>query len=89
MTMLATLGARTLEIFRSFGHAAFFFFDLLRAMRTDYRIDDVQKTYFVIDSFEQLFEETRPDFTGYYHELKGMPLIGEGKLLPNDRAITV
>ena len=34
MTLLATLGARTLEIFRSFGHAAFFFFDLLRAIRS-------------------------------------------------------
>ena len=27
-------------------------------MRTRYHIDNVQETYFVIDSFEQLFEET-------------------------------
>ena len=37
MTLLATLGARTLEIFRSFGHAAFFFFDLLRAIPASLR----------------------------------------------------
>ena len=30
-------------------------FDLMRIMRTQYRIDSFQKTYFVIDSFEQLF----------------------------------
>ncbi len=31
-------------------------------MRTRYRIDTYQKTYFVIDSFEQLMDATRPDF---------------------------
>jgi phenylalanine-4-hydroxylase len=30
-------------------------FDLVRTMRTNYLIDDYQKTYFVLDSFEQLF----------------------------------
>jgi phenylalanine-4-hydroxylase len=44
-------------------------FDLMRIMRTPYRIDDVQDTYFVIDSFDQLFDATRPDFTPYYAEL--------------------
>ena len=38
-------------------------FDLRRVMRTRYRIDRFQQTYFVIDDFEQLFEATRPDFT--------------------------
>ncbi len=37
MTMLATLGARTLDIFRSFGHGAFFFLDLLRAIPASLR----------------------------------------------------
>ena len=27
-------------------------------MRTDYKIDDLQETYFVIDSFEELFKQT-------------------------------
>jgi len=30
-------------------------FELTRVMRTDYRIDAFQRTYFVLDSFEQLF----------------------------------
>ena len=37
MTLLGTLGARTLEVFRAFGHAAFFFFDLLRAIPASLR----------------------------------------------------
>jgi len=32
-------------------------FDLERVMRTDYRYDDYQQTYFVIDSYEELMEE--------------------------------
>lgn len=63
-------------------------FDLLRMMRSQYYIDDVQKTYFVIDSFEQLFEETRPDFTDYYTKLKTMPDIPVGEILPTDKVIT-
>ena len=35
-------------------------FDLERIMRTRYRIDTYQKTYFVIDSFEQLMKATEP-----------------------------
>jgi phenylalanine-4-hydroxylase len=63
-------------------------FDLTRIMRSDYRIDDVQKTYFLIASFEQLFEETRPDFTDLYGRLKAMPEIADGALAPGDRIIT-
>ncbi|MDX1974731.1 MAG: phenylalanine 4-monooxygenase [Rickettsiales bacterium] len=59
-------------------------FDLKRVMRTDYRIDDVQKTYFVIDSFDQLFDATKPDFTPYYDELKTLPMIGETEILESD-----
>lgn len=39
-------------------------------MRTRYRIDTYQKTYFVIDSFEQLMEATRPDFAPIYALLR-------------------
>jgi phenylalanine-4-hydroxylase len=46
-------------------------FDLLRIMRTLYKIDTFQETYFVIRDFEQLFEATAPDFTPYYDALKG------------------
>ena len=41
-------------------------FDLERIMRTRYTIDNYQSTYFVIDSFRQLFEATAPDFTPVY-----------------------
>jgi len=63
-------------------------FDLMRIMRSDYRIDDVQKTYFVIDSFDQLFEETKPDFTDIYAKVKAMPEIPDGALDANDKIIT-
>lgn len=63
-------------------------FDLERIMRSDYRIDDVQKTYFVIDSFEQLFEETRPDFTDIYRKVKNLPLIQDGALEDGDKIIS-
>lgn len=62
-------------------------FDLTRIMRTRYRIDSFQKTYFVIDSFDQLFDATAPDFTPLYVELKGMDDIGAGDVLPSDQVI--
>jgi phenylalanine-4-hydroxylase len=45
-------------------------FELMRLMRTRYRIDSYQQTYFVIDSFKQLFDATAPDFTDYYRQLQ-------------------
>jgi phenylalanine-4-hydroxylase len=43
---------------------------LERVMRTRYKIDAYQHTYFVIDSFEQLFEMTEPDFTSLYARVR-------------------
>lgn len=63
-------------------------FDLKRIMRSDYRIDDLQKTYFVINSFDELFEATRPDFAPIYAEVKKQPLIADGALDPVDRIIS-
>jgi phenylalanine-4-hydroxylase len=63
-------------------------FDLLRVMRTRYRIDTFQKTYFVIDSFAQLFAATRADFRPYYEKLHGLPDLGAGDLVGSDRVIT-
>ena len=59
-------------------------FDLLRVMRTRYRIDTYQKTYFVIDSFDQLFDATRPDFRPYYEQLAALPTIPAGDVLAAD-----
>lgn len=63
-------------------------FDLLRVMRTRYRIDTFQKTYFVIKSFEDLFAATRPDFTPLYAQLRGQADYGAADLLPRDTVIT-
>ncbi|WP_417449639.1 phenylalanine 4-monooxygenase [Kordiimonas sp.] len=45
-------------------------FDLVRLMKTDYRIDDFQQTYWAIDSFEELLEATYQDFGPIYDELE-------------------
>jgi phenylalanine-4-hydroxylase len=49
-------------------------FDLVRVMRTEYRIDDFQRTYFVLDSFEQLFEACyNTDFAPVYRQYGATP----------------
>jgi phenylalanine-4-hydroxylase len=62
-------------------------FDLLRIMRTRYRIDTFQKTYFVIDSFDQLFDATRPDFTVYYQQLAPLTDYGAGDIATGDAVL--
>ena len=59
-------------------------FDLERIMRTRYRIDSYQKTYFVIDSFEQLMDATRPDFTPIYARLAMQDSVPAGEVLESD-----
>ena len=63
-------------------------FDLERVMRTRYRIDTFQKTYFVIDSFEQLIAATGPDFTPIYEKLARREAFPAGKVLESDRVFT-
>ena len=46
---------------------------LERTMRTRYKIDSFQQTYFVIDSFDQLFDMTAADFSPIYQQLQGLP----------------
>ncbi|MAK60814.1 MAG: phenylalanine 4-monooxygenase [Ponticaulis sp.] len=41
-------------------------FNLSRVMRTNYRIDDFQETYFVIDSFQSLLDQCYRDFDSVY-----------------------
>lgn len=62
-------------------------FDLERIMRTRYRIDTFQKTYFVIDSFEQLIEATAPDFTPIYARVAAQDTVAAGDVLPGDTVI--
>jgi len=62
-------------------------FDLVRVMRSLYRIDSFQETYFVIESFDQLFEATRPDFAPLYLELAKLPELPANAALPEDLLI--
>ena len=62
-------------------------FDLARVMRTGYRIDDFQETYFVIDGFDQLFEATRPDFAPLYEALAARPDLEPGEVVAGDRMV--
>ncbi len=59
-------------------------FDLKRIMRTHYRYDKLQESYFVIDNFEQLFEATHPDFTPIYKEIQPLGDIEPYITLPDD-----
>ena len=61
-------------------------FDLSRVMRTQYRIDDYQQGYFVIDSFEDLLSQTlETDFGPLYQAMDGAEDIAAGVILPGDR----
>jgi len=60
-------------------------FDLERIMRTRYRIDTYQKTYFVIDSYDQLMKATEPDFTPIYTKLATEESIPAGQILQSDK----
>lgn len=59
-------------------------FELERVMRTEYRIDDFQETYFVIRSFDELFAETYKDFAAIYLRLKEGPMHRPSDIAPGD-----
>jgi phenylalanine-4-hydroxylase len=64
-------------------------FDLKRVLRTRYEIDDFQRNYFVIDSFDDLLRQTiETDFAPLYAEIAGLPDIEIGAILPEDQVIT-
>lgn len=64
-------------------------FDLERLMRTDYRIDDFQQTYFVIDSYEDLFRATvDTDFAPFYAQMLGKFDLKPEDVLDSDTVLT-
>jgi phenylalanine-4-hydroxylase len=64
-------------------------FDLVRVMRTEYRIDDYQQNYFVIDSFENLLRETvETDFAPLYARLETASDIPIAEIVPGDDVLT-
>ncbi|MEA3176222.1 MAG: phenylalanine-4-hydroxylase, partial [Gammaproteobacteria bacterium] len=64
-------------------------FDLERVMRTDYLIDAYQKTYFVMDSFEQLFRNAYDrDFAPIYRAFRDTPGWAPDSIFPTDNVVT-
>jgi phenylalanine-4-hydroxylase len=59
-------------------------FDLERVMRTNYRIDDFQESYFVLDKLEDLLALANTEFAPYYARLDSGPTYQPGDVLPTD-----
>lgn len=60
---------------------------LERAMRTRYKIDTYQQTYFVIDSMQQLLDFAATDFAPLYEKLREQPTIAASALLPGETTL--
>ena len=59
-------------------------FDLARVMRTLYRIDDFQETYFVLDTLDDLLALAKIDFAPLYARIEGGAAIEPGQVLASD-----
>ena len=63
-------------------------FELERVMRTHYRIDDFQESYFVIRDIDELLTLAQIDFGPLYQRLQGQSEFEPGQLLAEDTLIT-
>ena len=64
-------------------------FDLNRVMRTEYKIDDYQQSYFVIPSFDELLRTTvETDFGPLYTALERQQDLGVAEVVAEDRVLT-
>jgi phenylalanine-4-hydroxylase len=63
-------------------------FDLHRVMRTRYRIDDFQESYFVLGSLDELLDLARIDFMPVYRRIAGEPEFEPGAVLATDAVLT-
>ncbi|CAN7741630.1 phenylalanine 4-monooxygenase [Pseudorhodoferax sp. LjRoot39] len=63
-------------------------FALERVMRTRYRIDDFQETYFVLDHLDELLALAQVDFAPYYQRVRGAAEHAPGDVLASDRVLT-
>jgi phenylalanine-4-hydroxylase len=63
-------------------------FELERVMRTAYRIDDFQQTYFVLESFAQLFQALQQDLRPVHDRVKAAQEFAPDAVLPTDRIFT-
>ena len=62
-------------------------FNLQRVMNTEYRIDDFQETYFVLESFDALRAESFQDFRSIHDALVGVAPFAPGHVDKADRVI--
>ncbi len=63
-------------------------FDLERVMRTHYRIDDFQESYFVLSSLDELLELASIDFAPLYARMEEGLSYQPGDVLANDAVMT-
>jgi phenylalanine-4-hydroxylase len=63
-------------------------FDLERVMRTRYRIDDFQESYFVIRDLDELLELARVDFAPLYERVRAQPELEPGDVLAGDGVVS-
>jgi phenylalanine-4-hydroxylase len=60
-------------------------FDLMRVMRTPYRIDDFQQVYFVVPALQTLLDvTTKTDFAPLYETLESAPDLSIMEIRPED-----
>jgi phenylalanine-4-hydroxylase len=62
-------------------------FALERVMRTNYRIDDFQESYFVLDDLAQLLDLAKIDFAPLYARIGQEPELQPGEVLPQDHML--
>jgi phenylalanine-4-hydroxylase len=63
-------------------------FDLERVMRTNYRIDDFQESYFVIRGLDELLALATIDFGPIYQRIAGLPDFEPGQVVGGDTLVT-
>ena len=63
-------------------------FDLARVMRTKYRIDDYQETYFVLDGVDAWPALDLGRLIPLWREIDGLPDLEPGSVLPDDGLVT-
>lgn len=64
-------------------------FDLNRVMATEFRIDAFQETYFVLESYDELFAAMAQDFTPIYERLRDSDAIPARAIRAGDRIINI
>ena len=63
-------------------------FDVERVMRTTYRIDDFQETYFVIDDIDELLQLAHVDFGALYQRVRGRAELESGDVVEGEGILT-